>query len=382
MAQNQNVFIMIYFDNNSTTPVIAKVIDRILPCFNSFYGNASSKTHAFGWQADELVKIARKQLSDAIGAEEQEIIFNSGATESIHIALQIIADNYSSKGKHIISCVTEHKALLDGLKKLEKNGFEVSLLKVNSEGQIDLNELEYAIRTDTIAVCLMHANNETGLIHPVDVVGELCEKKQILFFSDCTQSLGKIKVDVKSMKMAMACFSAHKLHGPKGIGALYISRKSPRVALRNTCIAGAHENGLRPGTLNVPGIVGMGAAVALAHQEGESRTNFLRELRDHFESELKKYFNIIIHCDSQNRLPNTSNVCFVDFNNTELIKKLPKLAFATGSACTSMNNEPSHVLAAMGARASHSIRFSFGVQNTMTEIEHAIQYIKDRLLNS
>lgn len=370
---------MIYFDNNATTPISAKVLERMIPCFTTYYGNASSKTHAAGWQADELVKIARSQVANAIGADDQEIIFTSGATESITLALEIIAENYASKGKHIISCVTEHKAMLDGLQKLEKKGFAISLLPVNSDGNIDIEALESEIRPDTIAVCLMHANNETGLIHPVEKIGQICKKHQTLFISDCTQSAGKISVNVKAMKMAMACFSAHKFHGPKGIGALYISRKSPRVATHLSKTEGGHESGLRSGTLNVPGIVGMGAAINEYHEQVETRMNTLMEMRDYFETELKNTFKVIIHCKNKIRLPNTSNICFLDYDHTTLIKKLPEIAFSTGSACSNMSNSPSHVLEAMNAIASNTVRFSFGFQNTLEEVKSAIEYMKKQL---
>ncbi|MFN4124127.1 MAG: cysteine desulfurase family protein [Flavobacteriales bacterium] len=370
---------MIYFDNNATTPISAKVLERMMPCFTFYYGNASSKTHAAGWQADELVKISRAQVANAIGADDQEIIFTSGATESIMLALEIISENYASKGKHIISCVTEHKAMLDGLLKLEKKGFEINLLPVNSDGNIDIEALESAIRPDTIAVCLMHANNETGLIHPVEKIGQICEKYQTLFISDCTQTAGKISVEVKTMKMAMACFSAHKFHGPKGIGALFISRKYPRVTVNRSKTVGGHESGLRSGTLNVPGIVGMGAALNEYHEQAIKRMNTLLDMRDYFETEIKNNFNVKIHCENVNRLPNTSNICFRDFDHATLIKKLPEIAFSTGSACSSSSNKPSHVLIAMNAIASNTVRFSFGSQNTLEEVKSAIEYMKIKL---
>jgi cysteine desulfurase len=371
---------MIYLDNNATTPLLNEVLSSMLPCFDTHFGNASSKTHAWGWQADELVKQARIKMADSIGAEPSEIYFTSGATESIQLALNIIAENYVSKGKHIISCHTEHKAMLDVLEKLIRQGFEITLLPVNKEGVINLSALKDSIRTDTIAVSIMHANNETGLLHPVDEIGKICVEKQVIFLSDCTQSFGKISVEVKAMQVGMACFSAHKFYGPKGVGALYISRRNPRVALQASKTDGAQESGLRAGTINVPGIVGMGEAARLASNNLNTRKAHLSFLRNTFEKTLEEHFRIRIHCKDQDRLPNTSNICFLDFENTTLIKKLPELAFSTGSACTSANAAPSHVLQAMKAKAQNTVRFSFGIQNTEAEIDQAISYIKKQLL--
>lgn len=370
---------MYYFDNNATTPVLPEVLEKMLPCFNQFFGNASSKTHAYGWQADELVKNARLQIAEAIGAETSEIYFTSGATESISLALQIVAENYAEKGKHIITCKTEHKAMLDELSLLEKKGFEIEYLEVDNQGLISIEKIRNAIKKETIALSVMHVNNETGLIQPIDEISKICEAHHILFISDCTQSLGKVEINVKQQKIAMACFSAHKLNGPKGVGTLYISRKNPRVKITKSQLTGVHENGIRAGTLNVPGIVGMGEAARLAHQNLTYRIKHLTELRNLFEKHILKHFKVTVNSGSADRVANTSNICFENFSNTEIIKLLPEIAFSTGSACTSANNEPSHVLQAMQVNAKHSVRFSFGVQNTEKEILEAVELMRKRL---
>jgi len=372
---------MIYFDNNSTTPLSAAVLEKMLPCFTINYGNASSKTHALGWQADELVKIARQQVADALGAESSEIYFTSGATEAINLAFNIIEENYANKGKHIISCLTEHKAVLDRLAALEKRGFSVSYLPVNPQGQIDINLLKQSIQSDTIAIAIMHANNETGVLHPIAEIGKICTAHKLLFFSDCTQSVGKVKLNVQDSSLAMACISAHKFNGPKGVGALYISRKNPRVQLLNSKIEGGHENGIRSGTLNVPGIVGLGAAISTAYLQMDERINHLLMLRNQFENGLKRIMPVTIHGEMAERLPNTSNICLSGVNNTELIKKLPYVAFSVGSACMSAIPEPSHVLEAMHAEAAFSARFSFGIQNTSEEVDDALTLIRNKFFD-
>lgn len=372
---------MIYFDNNSTTPLSAAVLEKMLPCFSMYYGNASSKTHALGWQADELVKIARQQVAEALGAESSEIYFTSGATEAINLAFNIMEENYANKGKHIISCLTEHKAVLDRLAAMEKKGFSVSYLPVDQQGQIDLNLLKKSIQPDTIAIAMMHANNETGVLQPIAEIGKICIDHKLLFFSDCTQSVDKIRVNVKDSFLAMACISAHKFNGPKGIGALYISRKNPRVQLLNSKIKGGHENGIRSGTLNVPGIVGLGTAISTAYLQMDERKNHLLMLRNQFENGLKNIMPVTIHGEMTERLPNTSNICLSGVKNTELIKKLPSIAFSVGSACMSAIPEPSHVLEAMHAESAFSARFSFGIQNTSEEVDDALTLIRNKFFD-
>lgn len=350
----------------------------MLPYFTEHYGNASSKTHRFGWTAEAAVENARQQVASAIHAEAEEIIFTSGATESINIALRGVFNAYRLKGNHIITCKTEHKAVLDTCKDLEKNGAELTYLNVNHEGLIDVEELRSAITSKTILVAIMSANNETGVLQPTETIGSICKENGAIFFSDTTQSIGKVAVDVNEMQAGLICISAHKIYGPKGAGALYIRRKKPRIILKPLLTGGGQEKELRPGTLNVPGIVGLGEACELAVNNLWDDAQLTSLLRTTLEQTLEKQLEIVINGNIKHRLPNTTNICFNGIDSGALIKELPQLAFSTGSACTSALMEPSHVLRAMGNNDDHihsSVRFSLGRHTTKEEINTAISAI-------
>jgi cysteine desulfurase len=369
----------IYLDYNATTPVDKRVLEAMLPYFYEKFGNASSKTHSYGWKAAEAVEQARAHVAALINCEQEEIVFTSGATESINIALKGVYETYSTKGNHIITVATEHKAVLDCCRSLEKKGAQVTYLGVDKEGIIDLNKLEEAISEKTILICIMLANNETGVLQPVRNISEIARRHQIIFMSDATQAVGKIKTDVQATGIDLMPVSAHKFYGPKGIGALFVRRKRPRVVLAPLIEGGGHEKGLRSGTLNVPGIVGLGKAAAIAQQETEKDYNYIKALRDRLQSELLKLGGTEVNGNITNRLPNTLNISFRGIKSSDFIKALAdKIAVATGSACTSALPEPSHVLKAMGIeteRAYSSIRFSLGRYTTPDEIEQTIQAV-------
>lgn len=366
---------MIYLDYNSTTPVDERVLQKMLPYFTEKFGNAASKTHAMGWIADEAVKTARKQVADFIGAIEQEIIFTSGATEAINLTIKGIFEAYKSKGNHIIAVKTEHKAVLDTLENLEKKGALITLLDVSKSGLIDLAELEKSINDKTILVCVMLANNETGVIHPIKEIAEIIHKKNSILFCDTTQAIGKIPVNVDELGIDVMCISAHKLYGPKGIGALYVRRKNPRVTILAQIDGGGHERGLRSGTLNVPGIVGLGAACTICDLNEMEK---IKSLRDDFENKMLQLENVIINSKDYPRLPNTSSITIKGIKAEQLISKIPDIAIATGSACTSALALPSHVLSAMGLStedAYGSIRISLGKHTTQNKIKTAAEKI-------
>jgi cysteine desulfurase len=365
---------LIYLDNNSTTPVDPQVLETMLPYFTNHFGNAASRSHAFGWIADEAVKNARKTLATFIGAEESEIIFTSGATESINLGIKGVAEAYHSKGKHIITIATEHKAVLDTCAHLEKQGHEITILPVQDDGMLDLQLLEKSIRPDTILVCAMLANNETGVIHPIDRIAAIVHEKNSLLFCDATQAGGKLRVDLYDLKADLLCLSAHKMYGPKGVGLLYVKRKNPRVTLIGQQDGGGHERGLRSGTLNVPGIVGFAKAAELCQIELMEISGTISILRTRLEQALCD-MGASINGNIKHRLPNTTNLNFPNRKADELMKALPKIAMATGSACSSALPEPSHVLTAMGLNqkeAYSSIRFSLGRFTTGEEIETTI----------
>ena len=367
----------IYLDYNSTTPVDKRVLECMLPFFTDKFGNAASKTHSYGWLAEEAVKNARRQVSDFLNCNESEIVFTSGATEAINLGIKGVAEAYSSKGKHIVTVLSEHKAVLDTCKHLEKQGYEITLLPVFKDGTIDLFTLGSSIRPDTILVCVMLANNETGVIQPINEIAEIAHKKGTLLFTDATQACGKIRTDVNELNADLLCLSAHKIYGPKGVGALYVRRKDPRVSLEPLIHGGGHERGFRSGTLNVPGIVGLGKACEII-----SLDNRIEELRNHLEQSVSQQFNqnIIINGKNTSRIGNTSNITF-PFKAEKLIHHLKnKIAVATGSACTSAENTPSHVLMAMGLskeKAESSIRFSLGKYTTQEEIEKLLGYLSE-----
>lgn len=369
----------LYLDYNSTTPVDARVLQAMLPFFTEHYGNAASQNHSYGWMADEAVTIAREHISKLIGAVKEEIVFTSGATESINLAIRGVAEAYASKGNHIITCTTEHSAVLDTYKSLEKKGIELTVLPVNEKGLIDLEELSKNIKPSTTLISIMYANNESGVVHPVDEIGKLAKEKKVLFFCDATQAVGKIPVDVLKNNIDLMAFSAHKLYGPKGCGALYIRRKNPRVVLKEQITGGGHERNFRSGTLNVPGIVGFGKAAELCMQEMENEASRVLVLRNQFEKLLIEKNLATINGDVTNRLQHVSNLCFHLPNGASLLASVNKLmAVSSGSACNSSSGEPSHVLKAMGLAdkaSKSSIRFSFGRFTTQDETNWAAQQI-------
>lgn len=369
----------VYLDYNATTPCDPRVLEAMLPFFSTHFGNAASRTHARGWYAEEAVESAREQVARLIGAEPREIYFTSGATESDNLALKGVAEAYAVKGNHIITVATEHKAVLDTCQQLEKKGMEVSYLPVNEEGLVDIAGLEAHIKPGTILIAVMFANNETGVIQPVREIGALAKKHQLLFFSDATQAVGKIPVNVIEDNIDILSLSAHKFYGPKGVGAIYLRRKSPRVKLSAQIDGGGHERGVRSGTLNVPGIVGLGKACELALKEMTDDARRLAQLRDRLEQSLLTIDGTSVNGNKQLRLPHVSNISFGDLEGQSLLTGINKeVAVSSGSACTSATMEPSFVLKAMGktdAAAFSSIRFSLGKFTTEEEIDFVVQAV-------
>jgi cysteine desulfurase len=368
----------IYLDYNATTPLDKRVLDTMLPFFSEQFGNAASRTHVYGWLAADAVDKARTQVAALIGAEEQEIIFTSGATEAINLGIKGVFDTYFEKGKHIVTVASEHKAVLDTCAALEKRGAEVTYLPVDREGNLDLNLLEKSIRPDTILVCIMLANNETGCIHPIDKISAIVSERKSILLCDATQAVGKIHIDLSSNKIGLLALSAHKLYGPKGTGALYVRRKNPRVSLLAQLDGGGHERGLRSGTLNVPGIVGLGKACELAKELMWDESARISKLRTQLEQYLLDLGEVYINGSIRHRLPNTTNIQFAGIASVDIIVKLKNLAFSTGSACSSATQQASHVLRAMGISeqaALSSLRFSLGRYTTTEEIETCIAQI-------
>ncbi len=368
----------IYLDYNATTPVDKRVLEVILPYFTEKFGNASSRTHTFGWIANDAVKTAREQVAGLINCLAQEIIFTSGATEAINLAIKGVWDNYQHKGKHIITVKTEHKAVLDTCKALEKKGATITYLSVNREGLIDIDELKNALTPYTILVAVMYANNETGVIQPIKQIAKLAHANNSFFMCDATQAIGKINIDVDDEHIDLMCISAHKMYGPKGVGALYVRRKDPRVTLFSQIDGGGHERGLRSGTLNVTGIVGLGKACEIAQKEMWEDAARISKLRTKLEQFLCDLENVFINGSTKNRLSNTTNITFQGIRSEDLITKIPHIAVAMGSACTSATAQPSHVLKAMRLSdndAQSSIRFSFGKYTTDAEITEVIECV-------
>lgn len=366
---------LIYFDNNATTPIDPEVLEAMMPYFITHYANASSLTHRGGRAAAAAVDTAREQVAALIGASSNEITFTSGATEAINMAIKGVFEHYQSKGKHMVSCRTEHKAVLDTLAYLEKKGAEVTYLPVSGNGGINMDALESAIRPDTVLVALMYANNETGILHPVEQIAALTNKHQTLFFCDATQAVGKIEVDVSQGGPDLLCLSAHKLYGPKGTGALYIRRRSKRIQTGALLHGGGQENKLRAGTLNVPGIVGLGKAAQIARQRLNEEAERLVALRDVLETALAKLPATSVNGGTAPRLPHVANITFKHLRADQIMMSVPGIALASGSACVSGTRDPSHVLMAMGlttADAHASIRFSLGRFNTEAEVRTAI----------
>jgi len=371
---------MIYLDYNATTPCDPRVLDAMLPYFTEKYGNAASRTHAYGWIADEGVEQARRYIAGLLHAEPQEIVFTSGATEGCNLALKGVFEMYAAKGNHIITCATEHRAVLDTCRRLERKGAQVTYLGVDAGGLIDLAALEAAIRPETILIAVMYANNETGVLQPVRDIGRIARQHGVLFFSDATQAAGKTAVDVQEDGIDLLALSAHKFYGPKGVGALYIRRRDPRVRLMPQIDGGGHERGYRSGTLNVPGIVGMGKAAALAAAEGVADAERLKMLRDRLEESLVAH-GAKVNGSRAMRLAHVSNLSFEGMAAERLVSGLNgALAFSVGSACTSARKEPSHVLEAMGLdedRLKGAIRLSLGRFTTEAEAEQALNLILD-----
>lgn len=369
----------VYLDYNATTQCDERVVEVMLPYFTKHYGNAASRSHAFGWQAEEGVEVAREQVAKLIGAETKEIIFTSGATESINLALKGILEAYPAKGNHIITVNTEHKAVLDTCRHLEKQGAEVTCLNVDADGLIDTTKLEAAIKPSTVLIAVMYANNETGVIQPVKEIGRIAKKHGILFFSDATQAVGKTPVNVIDDEIDVMAFSAHKMYGPKGVGALYVRRKSPRARIVAQIDGGGHERGIRSGTLNVPGIAGFGKACEIAADEMISESERLKELRNRFEKNILEIDGTAVNGSVSSRLAHVSNISFGYVDGNALMIALNKtLAVSSGSACTSASPEPSHVLKALGLDdelAHSSLRFSFGRKTTEQEVDYAIDLV-------
>lgn len=373
----------IYLDHNATTPVDKRVLEMMLPYFTEKFGNASSRTHAFGWVAEDAVKTAREQVAQLINCLAQEIIFTSGATEAINLAIKGVWENYQTKGKHIITVKTEHKAVLDTCKSLQRKGAEITYLSVDREGLIDLEQLKNALTPQTILVAIMYANNETGVIQPVKQIADLVHANNSIFMCDATQAVGKINCDVEDDHVDLMCLSAHKFYGPKGVGALYVRRKNPRVTLFPQIDGGGHERGLRSGTLNVTGIVGLGKACEIAKQEMWDDSIRISKLRTKLEQHLCDLPNVFINGSTRHRLFNVSNITFQGVRSETLINKIPNIALAMGSACTSAIAEPSHVLKAMGMSDEDSysaVRFSLGKYTTETEINEVIEIVSSAIL--
>ena len=372
---------LIYLDYNATTPTDPRVLERMLPYFYEMPGNAASRSHAFGWQAEEAVKIARQQIADLIYVVPKEIVFTSGATESVNLALKGIAELYYRSGNHIITLKSEHKAVLDTCEKLEKSGSNITYLDVDKNGLVDLTELENAITDKTILVSIMWANNEIGVIQPMKAIGDICKKKRVLLMSDATQAIGKIHVDPKEVGVHLMAFTAHKMYGPKGIGALYVSSNNPRVKVSEQINGGGHEREMRSGTLNVPGIVGFGMAAEIAAKEMKDEAIRLSNLRDKLESELLTIEETYVNGDTRNRLPHVTNLAFKYIESEGLMATFNQsVALATGSACTSASIDPSHVLLALGIgedMAHSSVRFSLGRFTTEEEINRTIELVKN-----
>ncbi len=372
----------IYFDNHATTQVDPRVVEAMLPYFTDKYGNAASRNHEYGWKAEEAVENARGQIAKLINATPKEIVFTSGATESTNLAIKGIAEMYREKGNHIITQVTEHKATLDTCKRLEKYGYEVTYLRVAKDGRVDLDELRKAITPKTILISIMYANNEIGVVQPIAEIGKIAKEKGVFFHVDGVQAVGKIPVDVQKDGIDMLSISAHKIYGPKGVGALYVRRKNPRVQLAAIIDGGGHERGMRSGTLNVPGIVGLGKACELCQQEMATESERLRGLRERLkESIMSRLDETFINGSMVHRLPHNINISFAYVEGESLLMGINDIAVSSGSACTSATLEPSYVLKALGVGedlAHTSIRFGLGRFNTEEEVD----YVANRVVET
>jgi cysteine desulfurase len=364
----------IYMDYHATTPMDQRVLDAMLPYFREKFGNAASRNHSFGWEAEEAVGKARKQIADLIGASPKEIIFTSGATESDNLAIKGVAEMYAEKGNHIITEATEHKAVLDTTKKLEKQGYKITYLPVKKDGLIDLDQLRDAITDKTILISIMYANNEIGVIQPIREIGRIAAERGVLFHSDAVQAIGKVPVDMEADGIHLASLTGHKIYGPKGLGALYVRRRKPRVQVAAQMDGGGHERGMRSGTLNVPGIVGFGEACAICQQEMEAESKRLGALRDRLLDKIRGELDeVYVNGSLEHRLPNNLNISFAYVEGESLLMGINDIAVSSGSACTSATLEPSYVLKALGAGddlAHSSIRFGLGRFNTEEEVDY------------
>jgi len=371
----------IYLDNHATTRVDPRVVEVMLPYFTEKFGNAASRNHEFGWEAEQGVENARKQIASLIGASPKEIIFTSGATESDNLAIKGVAEMYAEKGNHIITAATEHKAVLDTCKKLEKHGYRITILPVKGDGLVDLDMLRDAITDKTILVSIMYANNEIGVIQPVAEIGKICRERGVLFHTDAVQAIGKIPVDVNADNIDIASITAHKLYGPKGVGARYGRRRNPRVQLTAQMDGGGHERGMRSGTMNVPAIVGLGEACAIAQREMAAEIEHSRTLRDRLRARLEAGLDeLYVNGSMEHRLPGNLNISFAYVEGESLLMGISDVAVSSGSACTSATLEPSYVLKALGLGdeiAHSSIRFGIGRFNTQEEVD----YVADKLID-
>jgi cysteine desulfurase len=365
----------IYLDNNATTPCDPRVLDVMLPFFTENFGNAASRSHSFGWVAEEAVDYAREQVAKLINADPKEIIFTSGATEADNLAIKGVFEMYASKGNHIITCTTEHKAVLDTCKHIEKMGGNVTYLDVQPDGLIDLKALENAITDKTILIAIMYGNNEIGVVQPIREISAIAKKHGVLFFTDGTQAVGKIPVDVMADGIDLMAFSAHKMYGPKGVGALYVRRKNPRVKVTAQMDGGGHERGMRSGTMNVPGIVGFGKACEICMNEMEAEAARLSVMRDRLEKGLMELEEAYVNGNVEHRLPHVANISFKYVEGEGLMMGFNKnIALSSGSACTSASLEPSYVL------AHSSLRFGLGRFTTDEQIDYTINAIKETVL--
>lgn len=372
---------ILYLDYNSTTPIDPRVLEAMLPYLQNNFANPSS-SHHFGILINEKVKEARQQIADFLNAEASELVFTSGATEAINLALKGVAESYSNKGKHIVTVSTEHKAVLDTCLDLEKKGFEITYLSVNKDGLIDLEELKQALRHDTILVSVMLVNNETGVIQPIAEIAEIVRENGSLMMTDATQAVGKLPVNVEQLGVDLLCFSGHKMYAPKGIGALYVRQRTPKSKIISQIHGGGHEFGLRSGTLNVPGIVALAKACEIAECEMDANREKITSLRNHLESELLDLPGTFVNGHNTQRAYNTTNICFEGQDANMMIGKMKNVAVSNGSACSSSVIEPSHVLRAMNlneAQAFGSIRFSLGKYNSINEINEVIKEIKNNI---
>ncbi len=380
----EGVTLPIYMDNHATTPVDPRVLEEMLPYFQGKFGNSASRNHPFGWAAEEAVELSRERIAKLIGATPKEIIFTSGATESNNLAIKGVAEMYREKGNHIITAATEHKAVLDTCKRLEKNGYRVTYLPVQKDGQIDLEDLKRAMDDKTILVTIMAANNEIGVLQPIAEIGKLCHERGVLFHTDAVQATGKVPMDVNQMNIDLMSITAHKIYGPKGVGALYVRRKNPRVQLAPIIDGGGHERGMRSGTLNIPGIVGLGKACEICMNEMEKEARYTSGLRDRLNKKLFASLDeIYINGSVEHRLPGNLNVSFAYVEGESLLMGINDVAVSSGSACTSATLEPSYVLKALGAGddlAHSSIRFGIGRFNTEAEVDYVANKVIETVL--